>query len=127
MRIVLCIAASAFLAVGCARTRPASWNDDTALGAYHPGSEDYSRPRLPKGEGALGGPSVPLPGAAGIALPRLDRDPAAAGWVCEVEARSKVFTGAGGTREEALGSARASCGSHFQASYCTKADCKQSL
>jgi hypothetical protein len=33
----------------------------------------------------------------------------------------------GASREEALGSARSSCGSHLQASYCSKADCKQSL
>jgi hypothetical protein len=43
-----------------------------------------------------------------------------------VEARSKVFTGTGGTRAEALGSARETCGSHFQASLCNKADCRQS-
>ena len=48
-------------------------------------------------------------------------------WVCEVEANSKVFTGIGSTREEALGSARTNCGSHVQANYCTKADCKQNL
>jgi hypothetical protein len=56
------------------------------------------------------------------------REPSAAvSWVCEIEANSRVFTGAGLSRDEALGAARATCGSHFQASYCTKADCKQNL
>jgi hypothetical protein len=55
------------------------------------------------------------------------RGPAATAWVCEVEANSKIFTGVGATRDEALGSAKSTCGSHFQASYCNKSDCKQSL
>lgn len=59
--------------------------------------------------------SSPLPESASIA------------WVCEVEANSKIFTGVGGTRDEALGSARSTCGSHFRASYCQKSDCRQNL
>lgn len=55
------------------------------------------------------------------------RQPSNLSWVCEVEANSKIFTGVGLSREEALGSARATCGSHFEASYCEKADCKESL
>lgn len=55
------------------------------------------------------------------------RDPASPSWICEVEASSKIFTGMGITREEALSSARSSCGSHLQASSCQNADCKQSL
>lgn len=62
-------------------------------------------------------------------IPVLDssRAPASPSWVCEVEANSKVFTGVGVSREEATGSAKASCGSHMQASYCEKADCKQNM
>lgn len=55
------------------------------------------------------------------------RTPAGEEWICEVEASSKIFTGMGGNRDEALKSARSSCGSHLQASSCEKADCKKSL
>lgn len=55
------------------------------------------------------------------------RDPAGETWVCEVEASSKVFTGTGLSREEALGLARSTCVSHFQASYCTESSCKKDL
>lgn len=55
------------------------------------------------------------------------REPAAESWVCEVEANSKVFTGTGLSREEALGLARGTCSSHFQASYCTESSCKKNL
>lgn len=59
--------------------------------------------------------------------PAAARSPSALSWVCEVEASSKIFTGVGGTQTEALGSARANCGSHFQSSYCTKSDCRQAM
>lgn len=55
------------------------------------------------------------------------RSPAAASWVCEVEANAKIFTGVGESREEALVSARSTCGSHFRAAYCGQADCKQNI
>ncbi len=55
------------------------------------------------------------------------RDPAGDAWVCEVEANSKVFTGTGLSQEEALGLARSTCVSHFQASHCTEASCKKNL
>jgi hypothetical protein len=55
------------------------------------------------------------------------REPSAISWVCEVEANSRVFTGVGQSQDEAVRSARETCGSHFQASYCTKADCKQNM
>jgi len=64
-------------------------------------------------------PTVPVPSTV--------RAPSTVAWECEIEANSKVFTGSGITRDEALGSARATCGSHFQAQYCTKSDCKQTL
>jgi hypothetical protein len=62
-----------------------------------------------------------------LPLPSPMRAPSAISWVCEVEASSKVFTGVGITQTQALGSARANCGSHFQASYCTKSDCRQNM
>lgn len=52
---------------------------------------------------------------------------AGAAWMCEVEASSKIFTGTGRSREEALGSARSTCGSHVEASYCSKAECKKTM
>lgn len=48
-------------------------------------------------------------------------------WVCEVEASQKVFTGVGPDLAEATEAAKTSCSSHFRASYCRKAECKQSL
>jgi len=48
-------------------------------------------------------------------------------WVCEVEAAAKVFTGVGGSLEEATRSAKDTCGAHFQSSSCTQTECKQSL
>lgn len=57
-----------------------------------------------------------------------EREPATISWACELEANAKVFTGVGLSRDEALHSARSTCGSHFQASYCTgKVDCKPLL
>jgi len=53
------------------------------------------------------------------------REPANHNWVCEVEAYSKVFTGSGLSKEEALGSARSTCVSHFQASNCSDSDCRR--
>ncbi len=55
------------------------------------------------------------------------RQPAAQNWVCEVEANSKIFTGTGISKDEALGSAKSTCVSHFQPSNCTFAECKQNL
>ena len=80
-------------------------------------------------EQSSGEAEAPLDAAtmAGLLLPGSLKEVAAVSWVCEVEAESKVFTGVGVTRDEALGSARATCGSHIQASNCTKADCKQNL
>lgn len=69
----------------------------------------------------------PLDLSGPVVLPPPVREPSAVSWVCEVEANSRVFTGVGVTRDEALDSARATCGSHFQASYCTKSDCKQNM
>lgn len=65
-------------------------------------------------------------GSAAMAAP-VGREPAGQRWVCEVEANSKVFTGTGISRDEALGSAKSTCVSHFQASNCTQSECKQSL
>lgn len=48
-------------------------------------------------------------------------------WVCEVEASEKVFTGMGASKAEAAEAAHTTCSSHFQASYCGKTECKQSL
>ena len=73
---------------------------------------------------AQAGEPVSMPPTA---VPLPVRDPNGLSWVCEVEASSKIFTGVGVTKDEALGSAKANCGAHFQASYCTKADCKQNL
>lgn len=53
--------------------------------------------------------------------------PAAPAWVCEVEASAKVFTGVGGSLEEATRSAKDTCGAHFQSSSCTQTECKQNL
>lgn len=53
--------------------------------------------------------------------------PQAPGWVCEVEASTKVFTGVGASAEEATLSAQASCGTHFQSSSCTQTECTRSL
>jgi hypothetical protein len=55
------------------------------------------------------------------------RQPAAQNWVCEVEANSKIFTGTGISKDEALGSAKSTCVSHFQPSNCTSVECKQNL
>jgi hypothetical protein len=52
---------------------------------------------------------------------------AASAWICEVEAFAKVFTGVGASMDEALKSAKSSCGAHFQASSCNQSDCKKSL
>jgi hypothetical protein len=61
-------------------------------------------------------------------LPPVGREPATPhNWVCEVEANSKVFTGSGPSKEEALGLARSTCVSHFQASNCADSECKQNL
>jgi hypothetical protein len=105
-----------------------------ALGAYREGFETTrpkhkaSREESDEEDDAVETLSVkPVAVPSALPAPRPVREPSALSWVCEVEANSKVFTGVGGTREEALGSARSTCGSHFQASYCTKADCKQSL
>lgn len=65
--------------------------------------------------------------SAPLTMPTPVREPSAVSWVCEVEAESKIFTGIGSTRDEAFASARSTCGSHFQASYCTKADCRQNM
>lgn len=48
-------------------------------------------------------------------------------WVCEVVASAKVFTGFGNSRDEAVSSAKESCGAHFQASRCGRMECKKSL
>ena len=53
--------------------------------------------------------------------------PASPAWVCEVEASAKVFTGVGGSLEEATRSAKDTCGAHFQSSSCTHTECKQNL
>lgn len=55
------------------------------------------------------------------------RKPAAQSWVCEVEANSKIFTGSGASKAEALGAAKSTCVSHFQPSYCNESECKQNL
>ncbi|MGZ3650350.1 MAG: hypothetical protein ACXVB9_21455 [Bdellovibrionota bacterium] len=102
-----------------------------AVSAYTEGFE-ASRPRrahivkeeevTPEAEAEEVGtldPAVPVPSTV--------RAPSTVQWECEIEANSKVFTGSGITRDEALGSARATCGSHYQAQYCTKSDCKQTL
>lgn len=53
--------------------------------------------------------------------------PSSPAWVCEVEASAKVFTGVGGSLEEATRSAKDTCGAHFQSSSCQQAECKQNL
>ncbi len=55
------------------------------------------------------------------------RELAAQAWVCEVEANSKIFTGVGASQQAAVHSAQSTCGSHFQASYCHHAECRQNL
>ncbi|HEY8279459.1 MAG TPA: hypothetical protein VIH99_07550 [Bdellovibrionota bacterium] len=88
-----------------------------AIAAYHEGFES-GRSRREKEKAEVGeGPHTDA----------RERKPATLPWVCEVEASSKVFTGVGNTRDQALGSAMENCGSHFQASYCAEAECKQNL
>ena len=108
---------------------------ELAVAAYHEGFES-SRPKRKPGLSAakdntgaddLASDSDSEDAPALLQLPSPVRAPSAISWVCEVEASSKVFTGVGGTQGEALGSARANCGSHFQASYCTKSDCRQNM
>lgn len=87
---------------------------DTQLGtleSYHNGYESQRR-------------IAPVAPPAPLARPVLARKNT---WVCEVEASRKVFTGVGASQDEALRSAKDTCGSHFQASYCTQTECKQSL
>ncbi len=91
--------------------------------AYREGFEEGRAQREPEFEKIESEIAFPLTNLD----PSPVRKPAADSWVCEVEAQSKVFTGIGGTRDEALVSARSNCGSHFQASSCNKADCKQSF
>ena len=55
------------------------------------------------------------------------REPATEAWVCEIEANSKIFTGTGISRDEALMLAKKTCGSHFTSSYCTESNCKKSM
>lgn len=55
------------------------------------------------------------------------RIPIVPGWVCEVEASAKVFTGVGASAEEASRSAQATCSTHFQSSSCTQTECSRSL
>ncbi len=92
-----------------------------ALSAYRDSYEAAKAKRvkeeLEEAEAAALKPPAILPG----------REPAAAGWVCEVEASSKVFTGTGLSREEALSLARNTCVSHFQASICTESSCRKNL
>jgi len=53
--------------------------------------------------------------------------PSSPAWICEVEASAKVFTGVGGSLEEATRSAKDTCGAHFQSSSCQQTECKQNL
>lgn len=48
-------------------------------------------------------------------------------WVCEIEANSKVFTGVGYSQEEAMQSAKKTCGAHMQSSSCGATECRSSL
>jgi hypothetical protein len=48
-------------------------------------------------------------------------------WVCEIEANAKVFTGVGISQEEAIQSARKTCGSHMQSSSCGSTECRKTL
>ncbi len=52
---------------------------------------------------------------------------AASSWVCEIEANSKVFTGVGFSQEEAMQSAKKTCGAHMQSSSCGSTECRTSL
>jgi hypothetical protein len=100
---------------------------DLAVAAYREGFE-LSRPKRKAGVTAQKEEVEDEEQAESeLLLPSPVRAPSAISWVCEVEASSKVFTGVGVTQTQALGSARAHCGSHFQASYCTKSDCRQTL
>jgi hypothetical protein len=100
-----------------------------AIAAYRDGFASQ-HPVLVMADQSEAAPAVPVgpaPAMDEAESPPALRAPASPSWVCEVESNSKIFTGVGATREEALGSARATCGSHFQAAYCSKADCKQNL
>lgn len=55
------------------------------------------------------------------------RMPIVAGWVCEVEASSKIFTGVGSSAEEASRSAQATCSTHSQSDSCSQTECSRSL
>ncbi len=151
MKFAWMFALSAFLFSGCAITRysdaqPCSRENSLARGqkdaasgknqeaaflkscgaetraaaqvAYREGFENY------RSKKAAGKSELAEEEAAELPVARA---PANLSWICEVEANSKVFTGVGASQEEARGSAKASCGSHVQASYCEKADCKQAM
>lgn len=86
--------------------------------SYHEGFESVRARRLAQGRGPAGTLRV----KDGYGVPSGKRS-----WVCEVEASQKIFTGEGLSRQEAVSAARNTCSSHFQSSYCRKAECKKSL
>jgi|GEM_PF-4468623 len=91
-----------------------------SLSAYRDAYESAKNKRIKEEREELVAPM------AGPLLP-VGRQPAMQSWVCEVEAGSKIFTGTGISKDEALGSAKSTCVSHYQPSNCTTAECRQNL
>ncbi len=91
-----------------------------AVGAYR---DAYETARIKRSKEDAEAFLVP----AAATLTAAGREPAAQSWVCEVEAGSKIFTGTGISKDEALGSAKATCVSHNHPSSCDSAECKQNL
>lgn len=93
-----------------------------ALSAYR---ESFEAAKARKGKGE----AEPVTEAEALKAPSVlpTRDLAAEAWVCEIEANSKIFTGTGVSRDEALTLAKKTCGSHFASSYCTETSCKKTL
>lgn len=93
---------------------------NVSLAAYRDAYETAKNKRLKEEHEEL---SAPMDAAM---LPA-GRQPATQSWVCEVEAGSKIFTGTGISKDEALGSAKSTCVSHYQPANCTAAECRQNL